>query len=452
MTRYDMVLRGGEVVTAVSRTRADLGIGDGRIAAIGPDLAGPSSGELDVHGCLVLPGMVDAHVHFNEPGRTEWEGWARGSTALAAGGGTTAIEMPLNAQPPTLTREAFGLKVAAAVARSQVDFALWGGLTPTNLDYLQDLAEAGVVGLKAFMSSSGTDDFQHADDDTLFHGMEISASLGLPVAVHAENDTITARRAARAIATGQTGIRDYLASRPVVAELEAIGRALVLARETGAALHVVHVSTGRGVAMVAAARTDGLDVTCETCPHYLVFTDEDAERIGALAKCAPPLRDSATREHLWAALLRGQIDTIGSDHSPAPPSMKTSDNAFATWGGISGCQHGLPALLSAADTRNLDMRRVVAMTSTHPARRFRLGAKGSLAIGADADLCVVRPQPAQPIPGEAVHYRHPRSAWDDHPMTWRVEHTILRGRPIIRDGQLTSPPTGRLLRPDLYTS
>ena len=449
MPHFDLIVRNGSVVSSTGELHADLGIVDGVFAAIELQLSGTARDEIDLGGASIYPGVVDPHVHFNEPGRTEWEGWASGSAALAAGGGTTCLEMPLNAIPPTLDRASFDAKVAAAERRSHVDFGLWGGLTPQNLDHLEDLAECGVVGFKAFMSASGTDDFQRADDDTLFQGMTTAARLGLPVAVHAENEDITAGIAARLLSSGRTSARDYLASRPVVAELEAIGRAIILAGAAGCALHVVHVSTGHGVAMIAEAQGRGIDVTCETCPHYLLFTDEDVERIGALAKCAPPLRDRQTREELWSALEMGDVDWIASDHSPAPPSMKDGDDFFAIWGGISGCQHLLAAIIPACLERGIPSARIAQLVATNAADRFRLRGKGSIAIGNDADFSWGYPQPPRVLDRASVRYRHPASLWDHHPLGWRVGGTVLRGTVIARQGQVITPPSGRLLRPDV---
>ena len=267
MSDLDLLIRGDE---------RDLAVADGRIVAVGPELSGPAREEVDARGLLVLPGAVDAHVHLNEPGRTDWEGFATGTAALAAGGTTCAIDMPLNAVPPTIDGAAFDAKVAAATGVARVDMALWGGLVPGDRDRLDELAARGVVGFKAFMSASGVQEFEAADDLTLLEGMARAASLGLPVAVHAESEELTSRLARRAVAERRVGVRDYLASRPVLAELEAIGRAIAFAAETGCALHVVHVSSGRGVALVAQARARGVDVTCETCPHYLVLDADDA--------------------------------------------------------------------------------------------------------------------------------------------------------------------------------
>ena len=371
MPDADLLIRGAEP--------ADVAIADGLVVAVGRELGLSAAETVDASGLVVLAGAVDAHVHFNDPGRADWEGWPSGSAAAAAGGTTCVIDMPLNAHPPTLDADSFRQKAAAASAASVVDFALWGGLVPGNVDRLAELAAAGVVGFKAFMCPSGIDDFEAADDTTLLEGMREAARLGLPVAVHAESAEITAELAARA--TGH-GWRDYTASRPVAAELEAIARAIDLAGQTGCSLHVVHVSTGRGVRLVTAARARGVDVTCETCPHYLVLDEDDLEALGAVAKCAPPLRAPADRDDLRAELAAGAVDFVASDHSPAPPTLKQGD-AFAVWGGISGCQ----SLLALALTEGIPH----ALVSERPAARFRLSGKGRLEPGADADLVLVDP-------------------------------------------------------------
>ncbi|HZU04266.1 MAG TPA: allantoinase AllB, partial [Ktedonobacteraceae bacterium] len=346
MTQYDLLLRRGMLVTSTGVSQADLAVADEHIVAIAPELAGNAKEEIDASGLHVFPGVIDAHVHFNEPGRSEWEGFATGTRALAAGGSTTFFDMPLNAHPPTIDAKSFHLKCQAAEASSFVDFALWGGLVPGNLDRLEELAECGVIGLKAFMSNSGIDDFPAVDDLTLYEGMAQAARLGLTVAVHAENDQITSALARRALEQGRTGVRDYLSSRPIIAELEAIERAILFAQETACSLHIVHVSSGRGVRLVAAARARGIDVSCETCPHYLVLTEDDVETIGVLAKCAPPLRSQTEQEALWQHLLAGSIPMVASDHSPAPAEMKNTATFFQAWGGISGCQSLMQLLLT----------------------------------------------------------------------------------------------------------
>src|SRR5579862_4854089 len=314
----------------------DIAIEDGKIEAVAPALPGAAE-EINARGLHVLPGLIDVHLHFNEPGRTEWEGAATGSRALAAGGGTLFFDMPLNSTPCTVNAAAFDQKRAALEQSSITDFALWGGLIPGNVPEMAELADRGVVGFKAFLCDSGLPEFPRADDLTLFEGLREAARLGLPVAVHAESQEITNQLAQRIGPRDRGSIQAFLASRPVIAELEAIHRATLLAREAGAKLHIVHVSSGRGVAIAAEARAQGTDVSIETCPHYLFFTEEDVERLGAIAKCTPPLRSSAEQDGLWTQLLGGAVDIVASDHSPAPPDMKTGDFGKA-WGGIAGVQ------------------------------------------------------------------------------------------------------------------
>jgi allantoinase len=416
----DLVIRGGTVIDAV----ADIAISDGQIDAIGPELDGRTV--IDARGLHVFPGVIDAHVHFNEPGRTDWEGWATGTRALAAGGATACVEMPLNAHPPTVDGAAFDAKVAAAREQAIVDFALWGGLTPGPLDRLDELAERGVVGFKAFMCDSGIEDFPAVDPDTLGAGMERAAKLGLPVAVHAE-DPATLRT------PSGTDWRAFVASRPVEAELRAIERALALARETGCSLHVVHVSSARGVEMVANA---GIDATCETCPHYLTLTEDDLEDLGTRAKCAPPLRSAHEREALWGAI--EHVAFIASDHSPCPPVMKDGDFT-AAWGGIAGCQTLLPLLLDAG---RLSPAEVAVLTSANVARRLRL-PKGRLEPGADADLTLVDLDDRH---APTLHDRHGLSPFAGRPLRGRVVRTLLRGATVFRDGEITAQ-RGRLLTP-----
>jgi allantoinase len=413
----------------------DIAVEDGVIAAVGRELPGARE-EIDARGLVVLPGVIDAHVHFNEPGRADWEGWASGTRALAAGGGTACVEMPLNAHPPTIDGAAFDAKLAAARAAAVVDFALWGGLVGGNLDRLDELAARGVVGFKAFMCDSGIEDFPAVDDDALGAGMARAAALGLPVAVHAERPS--ALRPPRG-----GGWRDWVASRPVAAEVAAIERALELAAETGCALHVVHVSSGAGIAAVAAARARGSDVSCETCPHYLVLGEDDLETLGTLAKCAPPLRPAAEREALWQHLEAGRIDFVASDHSPSPPAMKAGDFATA-WGGIAGVQTLLPLLLEAG---RLPLAAIAALTAGAPADRLRLPGKGRLAPGADADLVLVEPAAHEVLRSEDLHDRHRANPFVGRPLRGTVVRTIARGRTVFAAGRITAEAGGRLLTP-----
>lgn len=449
MSLYDLIIRDAILVTSQDCNQTDIAIADGRIVSIGPQLTGTSKAEIDASGLHAFPGVIDAHVHFNEPGRTAWEGFATGTSALAAGGATTFFDMPLNASPPTLDAASFDLKYAAAQASALVDFAFWGGLVPGNLAHLDELAERGVIGFKAFMSNSGIDDFLAVDDLTLYEGMVRAARLGKIVALHAENDQITGGLARRAREEGRTGIRDYLASRPVIAELEAIERAIMLASETGCSLHIVHVSTGRGIRLVAAARSRGIDVSCETCPHYLVLTEEDVEALGAVAKCAPPLRSKEDQTALWQHVFAGTVPMVVSDHSPAPADMKTSADFFQVWGGISGCQSLLQLLLTEGyEKRHVPLTMIASLTAEYAARRFALsGQKGRLSIGLDADIALVDMSQDQILHADDLYYRHQHSPYVGRRLRGRVARTLVRGITVFHEGKIVSQPIGQLLIP-----
>jgi allantoinase len=448
--RLDLIVRGGKLVTPDGVRRADLGVMRGKIVRIAPEIDEPAVATLNAKGSYVFPGIVDAHVHFNEPGRADWEGLATGSAALAAGGGTCFFDMPLNSEPPVLDAAHFREKRALAEEKSCVDFALWGGLVPGNLDKLAGLRDAGAIGLKAFMCDSGIASFPRVDSASLREGMKRAAKLDLLVAVHAEDDALAAKLTAEQKAAGKTDARAYLASRPVKVELEAMRVALELAGETGCALHIVHVSSPEGIALVTEARLQRVDVTAETCPHYLLLNDKDVVRLGAITKCAPPLRDEKRRLALWSELRAGHIQTVGSDHSPSLPEMKDSGNLFAVWGGIAGCQHGFELLFSeVAATAEKELPILAAVLARNVARRFRLDArKGMLEIGRDADFSLLKFGEERTIEAEELWTRHRLSAYVGQRSRARVTHTYVRGCAVLAEGRLTNlPQPGQFLAP-----
>jgi allantoinase len=477
--KFDLVVRNSSVVRSTGVEAVDIGVLDGKIVEILAGLSGDATETIDAVGLHVFPGLIDSHVHFNEPGRTEWEGFATGSAALAAGGGTCFFEMPLNASPPTLDGKTFDAKRAAAEASSITDFALWGGLTPNNLDTLEELADRGVIGFKAFMSNSGIDEFSAVDDYTLYRGMKIAAERGLIVALHAENDSITSGLARAAIEAGRTTAGDYLASRPIVAEVEAIERAKIIAADTKCKLHIVHVSSQAGAlsCMSPVSGTSGSqrrgrhfwrrespasqndadseplldyserepDVSFETCPHYLWFTGDDVVRIGARAKCAPPVRSAADRSFLRSLLDTGGIAFVASDHSPSPASMKTDADFFKIWGGIAGVQSTLAVMLSI--DLPVPLPTIADYIARNVAKRFGLTTKGSLEIGMDADFSLVSPEKSFTLLRDDLHDRHRLSPYIGETFRGDVHRTICRGRTLFLDGKITARGGGRFLRP-----
>lgn len=450
-SQLDLVIRGGRVVTPEGVQTADVAVAEGRFVRIAPRIAEDAPQMIDADGAFLFPGVMDAHVHFNEPGRADWEGLATGSAALAAGGGTCFFDMPLNSEPPVLDATALREKRRLAEERSCLDFALWGGLTPRNLDKLAALRDAGAIGLKAFMCASGIDSFPRVDAVVLREGMKRAAKLGLLVAVHAEDEELAAKFTAVVQAKGQTDARAWLASRPVEVELAAIRTALEIAGETGCALHIVHVSSPEGLQLIDEARNQRVDVTAETCPHYLLLNDKDVARIGVTAKCAPPIRDNARRLALWAELRANRIQTIGSDHSPAPAEMKISDNFFEAWGGIAGCQHGFELLFSAwAESAEKDLPLLASVLARNVARRFRLAAhKGVIAEGRDADFALIAFGEERKIEADELWTRHRLSPYVGRRSCARITHTFVRGQAVYADGRLTNlPAPGRFLRPE----
>lgn len=438
--QFDLVIRKGTVVLRDEVCQLDIGIQGGKIAALGENLVySEDTPVYDAEHLHIMPGMVDAHVHFNEPALGHWEGFATGSAALAAGGCTTYIDMPLNGVPPTVRLSALERKLAAAQGESVVDYALWGGLVPGNVGNLQELAEAGVIGFKAFMScpgGEGEDIFAEVDDLTLYEGMKEIARLGLVLALHAESEEIVSMLAAQALAEGRRGALDFAATRPIAAELEAVNRALLYAKETGCKLHFVHISSAEAVQAITEAKAKGLDVTVETCPHYLVLTSADLERLGPVAKCAPPLRTTEDQAQLWAALADGQLDILASDHSPCPTHMKEGD-FFEAWGGISGAQSSLELMLDEGYLRReVPLPMLSRMLSLEPAKRFGLHPrKGEIALGADADLALVDMKLSYSLQERDLLYRHKHSPYVGKMFGCRMKATLVRGTKVYELGE-----------------
>lgn len=435
----DLVIRGGTVILPTGRRDADIAVTNGTISAIGSEV-GDGAETIDARGLVVLPGVVDPHVHFNEPGRESWEGWDAGTRGAARGGVTTVLEMPLNAHPPTTTPAAFDAKLRVASQKALVDFGLWGGLVPDNLQELDALHQCGVVGFKAFMSHSGIDDFQRVTDGVLAIGLKVTARLGALVGVHAESQELLDRFAAEADPLS------WCHSRPPEAEVEAIQRLLVCMRGAGKGVraHVVHVSCAEGLAAVDAARSKGVAITAETCPHYLAFDERDFERIGPALKCAPPIRASATREALWEALLAGLVDFIGSDHSPCPAAAKQKgdDDIRLAWGGIAGIQATLPVLMTeGVHRRGLSLERLAHLTATAPAQAFGLyPRKGAVVVGADADVALVDPEHEWTLEPAELETRSGVSAYLGRRFQGRVVRTIVRGRTVFVDHEVVGAP------------
>lgn len=397
----------------------------------------------DLGDCALLPGAVDLHVHLNEPGRTDWEGFATGTRAAAAGGVTTLVDMPLNSSPVTVTCAALAAKRAAAAGQLAVDVGFHGGVVPGHQADVEPLILAGVLGMKAFLVDSGLPEFAAADAATLRPAMQVLARHGVPLLAHAEVDT--------GDAPPRGDVRRYaswLASRPERFELEALDLLLALVAETGAALHVVHLATATALPRLAAARAAGLPVSVETCPHYLTFAAEEIPDADPRFKCAPPIRAAAHREALWQGLADGVIDLVASDHSPAPPAQRAlaAGDLFAAWGGIASLEVALAATWTGAQARGHDLSDLVRWTATAPAARLGLaGRKGAIVPGADADLVVFDPEASFRVAGAALQHRHPQTPYEGRELRGVVARTLLAGRTVFARGQGFAPPAGRLL-------
>jgi allantoinase len=426
----DLVFRAPRVVTAAGEVARCVGVRDGRVAAIEPldaGLAGERTITLSGDEVL-LPGLVDTHVHVNQPGRTEWEGFASATRAAAAGGVTTILDMPLNSIPPTVDVAALEVKRKAAAGQLHVDVGFLGGAIPGNLGGLRDLHDAGVFGFKCFLVDSGVDEFPPLDAGQLDRYLQVLSGFPALLLVHAED----AEAIERAPSARGGRYADFLRSRPREAENLAVAQVIEGARRTGARVHVLHLSSSDALPMLRSARRDGVRVSVETCPHYLTL-DAETIRDGATEfKCCPPIREADNRERLWRGLADGVIDIVVSDHSPCTPDLKRFDTGdFGTaWGGIASIQLGLPAVWTAARARGHALADVVRWMAEGPADLVGLRRKGRIAVGGDADLCVFAPDQAFTVDAGRLHHRHPVTPYAGRPLAGVVRGTWLRGHEV----------------------
>jgi allantoinase len=440
-----LTVRSTRVVLPDGTRPSAIVVQDGRIDAVRNHDDARGGETLDVGDLVVLPGLVDTHVHCNEPGRTDWEGFATATRAAAAGGVTTIVDMPLNSVPATTTLHGLAAKRQTAEGQCHVDVGFWGGLVPGNAGELEGLARRGVLGFKCFLSPSGVEEFEHVTEADLHAALPILARLGLPLLVHAELPA--ALRPVDAVAEPRA-YGTWLASRPPEAEHAAIDLLLRLAREYHARIHIVHLAAADAVAATHAARAAGVPITVETCPHYLSFA---AERIpdGATAfKCAPPIREGRHQDALWQALADGDIDLVASDHSPSPPAMKRLEdgNFITAWGGVASLQLGLSAVWTGAAARGVGIEPVVRWMSTAPAVLAGLtGRKGAIAPGCDADLLVFDPDAEWVVEPDRLEHRHPVTPYAGLRLRGRVRTTLLRGD-VVFDGARFGSPRGAFLR------
>ncbi|MEV0024185.1 allantoinase AllB [Streptomyces atroolivaceus] len=441
MPDVQLVLRSTRVITPEGTRPASIAVGGGSIVAVLPyEAEVPAGARLeDVGDDVVLPGLVDTHVHVNDPGRTEWEGFWTATRAAAAGGITTILDMPLNSLPPTTTVEHLRVKQEVARTKAHVDVGFWGGALPDNVKDLRPLYGAGVYGFKCFLSPSGVDEFPELDQDQLATSLaEIAGFDGLMI-VHAEDPHHLAAAPQRSGGT----YADFLASRPRDAENTAIGNLIAQARRLNARVHVLHLSSSDALPLIAAAKAEGVRVTVESCPHFLTLTAEEVPDGATEFKCCPPIREAANQDALWEGLADGTIDCIVSDHSPSTADLKTPDFATA-WGGISSLQLGLPAIWTEARRRGHGLEDVARWMAAAPARLAGLDSKGAIEAGRDADFSVLDPEAAFTVDPAGLEHRNRVTAYAGRTLHGVVTSTWLRGERILDHGTLTGP-MGRLL-------
>ncbi len=449
MDKLDLVIRSRRVVMSETVSSASVHIRDGVIAALGEWDEVPAQTLLvDAGDAVVMPGLVDTHVHINEPGRTEWEGFTTATRAAAAGGVTTLVDMPLNSIPPTTTPDGFAAKLAVARGQCWIDVAFWGGVIPGNTSELKPLLNAGVRGFKCFLIHSGVDEFPHVKEANLLEAMPELAALGSVLLVHAELPEPIENAAEELKHSNPQDYQTFLKSRPRASENEAVKLMIRLCRETGARVHIVHHSSVDVLPLLKAAKAEGLPLTVETCPHYLTFAAEEIPNGATYFKCCPPVRERENRERLWEALAEGVIDMVVSDHSPCTPNLKLMEKGdfLEAWGGIAALQFSLSAMWTQLQKRGFGLRELTRWMSAAPAKLAGLDKrKGRLARGCDADIVIWHPEKEFKVVPEIIQHRHKLTPYSGMNLRGVVEATFVRGTKVYGQGQFTANANGTLL-------
>lgn len=445
----ELIVRSRRVVTPETVRPAAVHIRGGIIAALNEwDEIPAQIPLLDAGEAVVMPGLVDAHVHVNEPGRTQWEGFTTATRAAAAGGVTTLVDMPLNSIPPTTTLDGFAEKLAAANGQCWIDAAFWGGVVPGNTKELEPLLNAGVRGFKCFLIHSGIDEFPHVTESNLLEAMPELARLDSVLLVHAEVPEPIETAAAELKGENPVDYQTFLKSRPRASENEAVKLMIRLCRASRARVHIVHHSSSDVLPLLKAAKSEGLPLTVETCPHYLTFAAEEIADGATHFKCCPPVRERENREKLWEALADGTIDMIVSDHSPCTPNLKLLETGdfLAAWGGIAALQFSLPAIWTGMQKRGFGLEELTRWMSAAPAKLAGLDkCKGKLAVGFDADVVIFQPEKEFKVVPEIIEFKNKLTPYAGMNLRGVVEATYLRGAKVYEQGQFAGKPSGKLL-------
>jgi allantoinase len=443
----DLAIYSTHILTPDGIQNATLLIKDGIIKDIVPGKIDTSDFPVeDLGDLLVMPGLIDSHVHINEPGRTEWEGFETMTRAAIAGGITTLVDMPLNSSPVTISAKTLQDKLAATQGKLYCNCAFWGGIVPANADKLEELLDAGVLGIKAFLTHSGIDEFPNVTLADLRKGMQTLAKYQIPLLAHAELDEM--HEGIMAFEKNPTSYMAYLNSRPKVWEDKAVEMMIALCEEFNTPVHIVHLSSADSIPQIKAARAKGLPLTVETCPQYLYFCAEEIPDANTLFKCAPPIREKANNEKLWAALKDGTLDFIVTDHSPATPDLKKIDtgNLKEAWGGIASIQFSLPVVWTAAKKRGFSTNEITNLMSTHVTKFIGLEhSKGKLQKGYDADIVVWDPEQKFTVEASAIQYRHKISPYVGEELSGVIKQTYVGGKKVYENGNFISLPQGSIV-------